>query len=127
MINEVFPILSTGDLPRMLAFYQGLLGFVECDRFPAVGAPKYVELRCGEGASAGKLGLDQDTTSVFGGEQRLELCVLAKDCEALVEHLRAGGSTIVAEPQQMPWGGKAAHIEDPDGNRLVILSRPESG
>jgi catechol 2,3-dioxygenase-like lactoylglutathione lyase family enzyme len=56
VFTEAFPILSTRDLPRLLGFYQGLLGFTETYRFPAEGE-------------------------------------------------------------------RAARVEDPDGNRLVILSR----
>jgi lactoylglutathione lyase len=40
-----------------------------------------------------------------------------------VAHLRSHGVVVTGEPTDMPWGERAAHVEDPDGNRLVILSR----
>jgi lactoylglutathione lyase len=47
MFQELFPILSTGDLPRALGFYRDLLGFEVTYRFPADGDPAYVALDLG--------------------------------------------------------------------------------
>jgi len=47
MIEELFPILSTPDLPRALAFYRDLLGGVVTYQFPAEGDPGYVGLALG--------------------------------------------------------------------------------
>jgi lactoylglutathione lyase len=119
MFTEAFPILSTRDLPRLLAFYTGLLDFVETYRFPSDGAPQYVGLRLGDGSQLG-IGAAADTP--MGPQQRLDLCVYAEDCDAAVAHLRAHEVVVTGEPTDMPWGERAAHVEDPDGNRLVILS-----
>lgn len=120
MFTEAFPILSTRDLPRLLAFYQGVLGFTETYRFPAEGPPQYVGLRLG---SSSALGIGEEAGTPTGPDQRLDLCVYADDCDAAVAHLRTHGATITSEPADMPWGERAAHVEDPDGNRLVILAR----
>jgi lactoylglutathione lyase len=125
MFSEAFPILTTRDLPRLLGFYQGLLGFTETYRFPpggdlATGEVQYVGLRLG---ASSQLGIGQDADTPTGPGQRLDLCVYADDCDAAVAHLRAHGATITGEPADMPWGERAAHAEDPDGNRLVVLSR----
>lgn len=121
MFTEAFPILSTRDLPRLLGFYQGLLGFVETYRFPAEGAPAYVGLQLG--SLACQLGVGEDADTPTGQPQRFDLCVYADDCDAAVEHLRAHGVNVVEEPADMPWGERAARVADPDGNRLLILSR----
>jgi catechol 2,3-dioxygenase-like lactoylglutathione lyase family enzyme len=47
MFQEVFPILSTGDLPRALGFYRDLLGFEVTYQFPPEGEPGYVALDLG--------------------------------------------------------------------------------
>ncbi|QSB12622.1 VOC family protein [Natronosporangium hydrolyticum] len=120
MFTEAFPILTTRDLPRLAAFYQEVLEFAETYRFPAEGDPQYVGLELGAG---GQLGVGADAAAPMGPEQRLDLCVYADDCDAAVARLRSHGATITGEPQDMPWGERAAHAEDPDGNRLVILSR----
>jgi lactoylglutathione lyase len=120
VFTEAFPILSTRDLSRLLGFYQGLLGFTETYRFPAEGEPQYLGLQLGASHQLG-IGVDADTPT--SPEQRFDLCVYADDCDAAVAHLRAHGVKITSEPVDMPWGERAAHVEDPDGNRLVILSR----
>jgi lactoylglutathione lyase len=121
MFTEAFPILSTRDLPRLLGFYQGLLGFTETYRFPAEGRPAYVSLQLGSPAS--QLGIGEGEDTPVGPAQRFDLCVYAEDCDAAVAHLRAHGVTIIEEPADMPWGERAARVEDPDGNRLLLLSR----
>jgi Glyoxalase/Bleomycin resistance protein/Dioxygenase superfamily len=47
MFQEVFPILSTGDLPRAVRFYRDLLGFEVTYQFPPEGEPGYVALDLG--------------------------------------------------------------------------------
>lgn len=121
MFTEAFPILSTRDLPRLLEFYQGLLGFAETYRFPADGTPQYVGLELG--SPAYQLGIGEDADTPTGPAQRFDLCVYTDDCDAAVEHLRAHGVTVTEEPADMPWGERAARVEDPDGNRLLVLSR----
>ena len=118
MFTEAFPILSTRDLPRLLEFYQGLLGFTETYRFPAEGRPAYVSLRLGDGS---QLGIAEDPAAA-GPSARFELCVYAHDCDAAVGHLRGHGVKVTQEPADMPWGERAARVTDPDGNRLLLLS-----
>ncbi len=120
MFTEAYPILSTRDLPRLVAFYRDVLGFVQTYRFPAHGEPQYVGLRL----HSSELGISADGDATGGPQgQRLVLCLYAEDCDAAVARLRAGGAVITSEPQDMPWGERAAYAEDPDGNRLLILSR----
>lgn len=120
MFTETFPILSTRDLPRLVGFYRDVLGFTETYRFPAGGEPQYVSLRLDAGSD---LGIGAEPSAPVGPEQRFDLCVYADDCDAAVAHLRAHGARITSEPADMPWGERAARALDPDGNRLVILSR----
>lgn len=124
MFTEAFPILSTRDLPRLVAFYRDVLGFAQTYRFPTDGAAQYVGLELGPGAQpASQLGIGAEDTTPTGPEHRFDLCVYADDCDAAVARLRGHGARITSEPADMPWGERAARAEDPDGNRLVILSR----
>lgn len=121
MFTEAFPILATRDLPRLLAFYRDRMGFAEVYRFPPDapdGQAQYVGLRLG---ASFPLGIAQDDAASTG-EQRFDLCVYAEDCDAAVAHLREHGTKVTGEPTDMPWGERAAHAEDPDGNRLLLLS-----
>ena len=116
MFQEVFPILSTGDLPRALGFYRDLLGFEVTYQFPAEGEPGYVALDLGRS----HLGIGADPAA---DGQRCTLWVYADDCDAAVEHLRGHGVRVVAEPADQPWGERMAEVADPDGNRVIVASR----
>jgi lactoylglutathione lyase len=112
MFSTAFPIVTTPDLPGLLAFYTGL-GCAETYRFPADGEPVFVTLRLGDS----ELGLGA------GPDVRWELCVYVDDCDAAVRRLAASGATVVEEPADQPWGERSARVIDPGGNRLLVLSR----
>ncbi len=119
MFTSAFPMLTTADLDRSLAFYQGLLGFEETYRFPAEGRPGYVGLRLGDS----EIGVGE-TSGMTGGaaSDHFQLCVYADDCGEAVEHLRAHGVTVLDEPVRQPWGEWMAVVADPDGHRVVIMA-----
>ncbi|MEV0900248.1 VOC family protein [Actinoplanes sp. NPDC049802] len=119
MFDEVFPILSTPDLPRALRFYRDLLGGEVTYRFPAEGDPGYVGIQLGRS----HLGIGQQDEPGALTNDRVTLWVYADDCDAAVELLRAGGVTVLQEPAGQPWGERMCTVADPDGNRVVIASR----
>jgi lactoylglutathione lyase len=113
MFQELFPILTTGDLPRALGFYRDLLGFQVTYQFPPEGEPGYVALDLGRS----HLGIGADQAAAGNGpapaRTRFTLWVYADDCDAAVE----------AEPADQPWGERMAEVADPDGNRVIVASR----
>lgn len=118
MFTEAFPILSTPDLPRALAFYRDLLGFTVTYRFPQEGEPVYVGLSL----DGSELGIGAEPADP-GPSARFALCVYALDCDAAVQRLRSAGSTVVTEPEDRPWGERVAEVTDPDGNRVLIMAK----
>jgi len=123
MFQEAFPILTAGDMARALGFYRDLLGCTVTYRFPAEGEPAYVGLRLGQsalGIGVAEPGV-QHERAVTG--DRFAMCVYAKACDVAIAHLRANGVAILSEPADQPWGERMAEVRDPDGNRVVILSR----
>jgi lactoylglutathione lyase len=122
VFDEVFPILSTPDLPRALGFYRDLLGGTVTYRFPPEGEPGYVALDLG-GSHLGIGAQDQPGELV---NNRITLWVYAKDCDAAVDLLRAGGVRVVQEPVDQPWGERMATVLDPDGNPVIIAARGTS-
>lgn len=120
MIEEIFPILSTPDLPRALGFYRDLLGGTVHYRFPADGDPVYVGLTLG-GSSLGVGAQDQPGRLV---NDRITLWAYVPDCDAALAHLRSSGVEVVQEPADQPWGERMATVRDPDGNSVIIASRP---
>jgi lactoylglutathione lyase len=123
MFQELFPILTTADLPRALGFYRDLLGFEVTYQFPPDGEPVYVALDLGRSHLG--IGVDQaaagDRPAPDG--HRFTLWVYADDCDAAVEHLRGHGVSVLAEPHDQPWGERMAEVADPDGNRVIVAGR----
>jgi lactoylglutathione lyase len=91
MFQEVFPILSTGDLPRALGFYRDLLGFEVTYQFPPDGEPGYVALDLGRSHLG--IGVDPDAAGKQPATdgRRFTLWVYTDDCDAAVSHLRGQG------------------------------------
>lgn len=121
MITELFPILSTPDMGRALAFYRDLLGGSVGYEFPGPdGTPAYVGLDLG----ASHLGIGLSPAAA--GESQppsISLWVYTADCDAVVERLRAAGVTVTEEPVDQPWGERVARVLDPDGNEVIIGAR----
>jgi len=121
MFVSAFPIISTPDLPRALAFYRDLLDGAVAYQFPPEGEPDFVSLDIGPS----HLGLGRDpSTAADGRRAPFALWVYAADCDAAVERLRTAGVRIVEEPVDQPWGERVARVEDPDGNAVIIGSPP---
>jgi lactoylglutathione lyase len=125
MITELFPILSTPDIRRALAFYRDLLGGVVSYEFPGPdGEPAYVGLDIG----SSNMGIGLATDGAVGSAARaMSLWLYADDCDATVERLRAAGTTVTEEPTDQPWGERVARVLDPDGNEVIIGQRAADG
>ena len=117
MIERSFPIIATRQLARAIAFYRDQLGATVGYRFPLDGEPVYVTLRLGDSS----LGITRDAAAPMGGAMGFELCVYVSDVDAVVASLRAGGTHVLDEPADQPWGERMARVADPDGNRLVLF------
>jgi lactoylglutathione lyase len=121
MVTELFPILSTPDLERLLGFYRDLLGGIVSYSFPGEdGTPAYVGLDIG----SSQLGIALETAVVDAARPRpISLWAYADDCDAMVERVRSSGGTITEEPADQPWGERVARVLDPDGNEVMIGQR----
>ena len=115
MGSTVRAIVVTADLDRLLAFYGGLLGAVEVERVPAEGPPFYVGLRIGDS----DLGFVSDP-SAPAGPGRILLSIAVPDVDALLERVSALGGQVPGVPNDMPWGQRVAHVQDPDGTPVNL-------
>jgi predicted enzyme related to lactoylglutathione lyase len=97
---------------------------VEISRVPDDGPAFYVGLQIGNA----ELGIVTDGEADIAAPQRILLNVNVGDLgvggvEALLEHVEALGGRVLGPPNDMPWGQRVAHIQDPDGN-TVNLTEP---
>jgi predicted enzyme related to lactoylglutathione lyase len=118
------PVIVTPSLPLVLAFYKALFGAVEISRVPEAGPAFYVGLQIGNA----ELGVVADGDARIDAPQRILLNVNVGDLDvgdvdSLLEHVEALGGRVLGPPNDMPWGQRVAHIQDPDGN-TVNLAQP---
>lgn len=112
MSDRAFPIFTVRDLPATRRFYEQL-GFIQSYQFPPDGEPGFIMMERG----ASSIGIGAGGTV---GEDRFGYWVYVEDVDAAFHTLRAAGATVVAEPENQPWGERVAQVRDPDGN-LVYL------
>jgi predicted enzyme related to lactoylglutathione lyase len=124
MPATVQPVIVTPSLPLLLAFYKALLGAAEIWRVPEDGPVFYVGLQIGNA----ELGIVADEEADLAARQRIVLNVnvadlAVGDVESLLKHVEPLGGRVLGPPNDMPWGQRVAHIQDPDGN-TVNLTEP---
>ena len=121
-LRSVGPSFTVADLQKSLAFYRDVLGFTARERWEKDGKLAGIELVAG----SARFWLGQDDWQkgrdrVKGVGFRL-YCETAQDIDALAARVRAGGGTIVEEPKDEPWGGRAFGFRDPDGFTITFAS-----
>ncbi|QIY58212.1 extradiol dioxygenase [Streptomyces sp. RPA4-5] len=115
----VQPIIVTPDLDRLQAFYRELVGAEEFARVPEEGPAFFVGLRVG----GSELGIVTDQNVETGTPTRILLSIGVQDVDALLDRVGPLGGTVRGQANDMPWGQRVAHIQDPDGN-AVNLTQP---
>ena len=116
------PMLSVADIATSLRFYRDVLGGTVVYRFPPEGEPVFLTLSFGEtemglGVLAEK-GIHGRALRPASGH-RIELCINVGDVDATVEAL---GAPLAMAAVDQPWGERAAYVEDPDGNLVMLVS-----
>ncbi len=124
MALRAFPVLYAKDVEAVAAFYVRL-GFEEHLRLP------------GQDGSAGFIGLRRDGAELAvttedsprmlagvepGRGPRHELFVYVDDVDHTVSELHAGGTSVLREPTDMPWGERVAFVADPEGNVVSLAT-----
>ncbi|MEU8781939.1 VOC family protein [Streptomyces sp. NPDC048637] len=115
----VQPLIVTPDLDRLQAFYGALVGAEEFTRVPEEGPAFFVGLRVG----GSELGIVADRNVETGTPTRIVISIAVKDVDALLDRVGSLGGTVLGPANDMPWGQRVAHIQDPDGN-AVNLTQP---
>lgn len=116
MPSTIRPIIVTGDVDRLLAFYTGLLDATETMRYPEEGATFYIGLQVGNS----ELGLSASGDVRPGDPGRLLLSIDVPDVNAVLPRVEQLGGEAASGADDMPWGQRVAHIKDPDGNVINL-------
>jgi predicted enzyme related to lactoylglutathione lyase len=101
----------TSDVPRLVAFYEQLIGLPAQWLNPAFA--EIVTPSCRLAISA----------PAVDGSVIIEFRV--DDVDTSYEAIKAAAGDVVQEPATMPWGNRSALLRDPDGN-LVNLFAPQT-
>ena len=108
-MTELFPILRTANMTRLVAFYERALGGTVHYRYEEV----YVAMTIG--AAHLGIGLEPDAS----GDQ-IALWFYVDDVDAAHRDVIDAGGISESEPEAMPWGERVAQVRDPDGNILYL-------
>ena len=120
-VTQLFPILLTRDLPRLVAFYERALNGVVEYRFAGGDEDDYVSMVVGA-ASLG-IGRDPKTPDAASGD-RVALWFYVDHVDTAFRQWTEAGGEVVQEPQDMPWGERVAQVRDPDGNLVNLGAQP---
>jgi uncharacterized glyoxalase superfamily protein PhnB len=120
-LRGVSPSFTANDLPRSVAFYRDVLGFVVGDEWRGEnGVVQGCEMHAGSVVFL----LNQDDFAKGrdrkkGLGTRLHVST-AQDIDQFASEIKARGGTLDQEPADMPWGERVFMITDPDGFKLTI-------
>jgi predicted enzyme related to lactoylglutathione lyase len=116
--SSVSPIIVTHDLERLARFYTGVVGATETRRTPDVGPTFYLGLRIGDS----ELGIVSDGSVAGTPAGRVVLSIEVPDVDAALSRVEAHGGQAPAPANDMPWGQRVAHVQDPDGKALNLTT-----
>jgi predicted enzyme related to lactoylglutathione lyase len=116
MIKDIaFTIYPVTNIEKSRAFYEGLLGLVPNDEFPATEGTSWIEYNVGPCAFAIGYAPDQWKPSPDGASIAFEVT----DFEAVTKKLKDAGCTFKIEPMEFPTCHMAV-VHDPDGSCVAI-------
>jgi len=118
-VRSLFPILNSRDLPRLVAFYESVLGATVEYRFASGDEDDYVSLRLGTEA----LGIGRAPDAATDGD-RVALWFYVDDVDETFATWTAAGGSVVEPPADMPWGERVSQVRDLDGNLVNLGAEP---
>ncbi|CAL9360260.1 VOC family protein [Streptomyces sp. enrichment culture] len=118
-MSTIQPVITTAHPDVLLGFYTKLFGAEEVFRVPDEGPVFYLGLRIGDS----DLGLVAKAESGDRAAPRILLSIGVDDVDETLGRVTALGGSVSGGANDMPWGQRVAHIQDPDGNP-VNLTQP---
>ncbi|WP_129844167.1 VOC family protein [Streptomyces sp. RFCAC02] len=122
-MSTIQPVILSADLDVLIGFYTELFGAEKTFRIPEEGPAFYLGLRIGD-TDLGLVAKKKNPGT--RAQPRILLSIAVDDVDATLARVEALGGTVSGAPNDMPWGQRVAHIQDPDGNP-VNLTQPIPG
>jgi uncharacterized glyoxalase superfamily protein PhnB len=119
-LRAVAPSFTVDDVQKSLAWYRDVMGFAVGERWEDKGKLMGVELQAGP--SSFMIGQDDWAKGhhrIKGAGFRL-YCRTDQDVDRLAEGIKARGGSLLQEPKDEEWGGRAFTVQDPDGFKITI-------
>ncbi|MET3984590.1 VOC family protein [Streptomyces sp. PvR034] len=115
-MSTIQPVIITAHQEVLVGFYTKLFGAEEIFRVPREGQPFYLGLRIGDTDLALVAKADPGT----GAAPRILLSIAVDDVDEMLGRVTALGGSVHGGPNDMPWGQRVVHIQDPDGNAVNL-------
>lgn len=122
-LRDLEPTLTASDLPRSIAFYRDVLGFVAGEEWREDGVLSGISLHAGSVTfylTQDDFAKGRDRQKGVGMRFR---CHTAQDIGRLATEITARGGVLDQEPKDMPWGERVFMISDPDGFKLTFVQQ----
>jgi uncharacterized glyoxalase superfamily protein PhnB len=121
-LQAIAPSLTVDDVDASLAFYRDIVGFTVNELWENEGTVMGADLVAGTahlliGQDDFAKGRDRPKGVAF----RLYFAT-TQSVDDVATAIKSRGGTLESEPADMPWGGRAFSMVDPDGFNITISS-----
>ncbi|MFC4720826.1 VOC family protein [Geojedonia litorea] len=100
------------DVEKATAFYK-LLGL----KLIVDALPRYVRFECPDGESTFSI----HKVDTLPKDSGVSIYFEDDNLDTLVDHLKAKGIIFKSEPEDKSWLWREAHLNDPDGNHIILF------
>lgn len=81
--------------------------------------PRYVRFECPEGDSTMSI---HEVKALPSGNDPVTIYFQNENLDEVVSQLKQKDITFTSDPEDKPWLWREAHLQDPDGNRIILYS-----
>lgn len=125
--RNLFFMVYTRDINRLVDFYGAALGFEQKYRWPEDPAEPIEFAGLALGGQELLFGLPDEPfhglrAGVSDESVSHVLCLKTDDVDAEVSRLRASGTPILYEPTDQLYAERIAYVADPDGRPILLYS-----
>ena len=132
MMKFGYTIIYVSDVAAALKFYKIAFGFET--RFMHESG-QYAELETGETVLAfaslqlGDSNFSQGYTRLADMEKPagFEIALVTDDVQGAVKDAISAGATLIADPQEKPWGQTVGYVRSPEGMLIELCTPVSSG